>query len=78
MSTITETYVKVAVRIGHGTRIHRGFATRVTTDAGKPWQSVRYTQLQLSCSCPGSQSGAATNKAHIVSTDGWDQCNCGR
>ena len=78
MGTITETYVKVAIRIGHGNRIHRGFATRITTAFGKPWQSIRYSQLTLACSCPGSQNGAAANNATIVSTSGWDRCNCGR
>ena len=78
MTATTETFVKVAIRIGHGNRIHRGFATRTTTDAGKPWQTVRYSQLQFSCGCPGSQNGAAANNATIVSTSGWDSCNCGR
>lgn len=74
---ITE-WVKVGVRIGRaGTKCHRAFATKIETDPGKPWSKTRYVKLFFACSCPGCCNGHASHRASIVSTNEWNDCNCG-
>ena len=69
--TMTISDVRVAVRIGSGTKLHPGLAQKWESKDGRG--RTRYALEAITCGCSGCASGTALQRASIV-TDATPDC----